>query len=71
MKVDVVPTQSIKFAFFNGYIVTARDDGAIPLNSRIVAGPIPFGEDSSRGLLTKLIQQANKYHDIEKGKANE
>lgn len=32
----------MRFAYFMGYVCTANDDGSIPLNSRVVAGPAPL-----------------------------
>jgi hypothetical protein len=52
----------MKFAIANGYIVTAREDGAIGLNALVVAKL-----DTSAGsekLAALMVEQANEGDDI-------
>lgn len=43
------------YALFHGYIVTANDDGSIPLNAKIVAKV----DEANEALLAELLECAN------------
>ena len=50
------------FALARGFIVTARADGSISLNARIVANVL--GEDYGNAALAELLRRANSQPDL-------
>ncbi len=50
-----------QFAIMRGYIVTANDDGTIPLNSKVV-GVLDNGIDQQQ--LDQILTQANSQPDL-------
>jgi hypothetical protein len=46
----------VKYAIFRQYIVTANDDGAIPLNARVV---LEFSPRDDLDAIKELVEKAN------------
>ena len=51
-------SEPLHFAFFRGYLVTARPDGSVPLGS-VIVGKV----GDPHPMLNTLIAQANRYAD--------